>query len=1065
MQDVDLFSAAPLPRPPPRPYQEVEWKVHLLGSRRIKVVFDPRSRTETNCDFVTITQEELADSHTQQARRGRSARYHGRLGSENFPGFGGRPPLWLDGDRFVARFKSDPSSTDWGVRFTAYGILDDSDGERNGLPKATRAAVRSVSDALPEGVAVDRTPGSSAIDDERKHAATTSGRAAVLELDLSCWLLELLIHEAWQVPEIAAHFCDTGVIAVLHDCLKAFCQQRQLRVLRLAASVVAEATSPSVLTPELSRRHESPPASSCERKAIKLSGEDVRAFLGTVLALTEAQRVLEGETAVISTYLKALVQCVVILRVFLVNLGEKPADRVAGDESRSPVNGAQAALSSESSKASEITLDGSPGTVAVRDVAVMETMLSDLAQGTTPVRLLFEDFLPILTEACSVTVQSAHPFDRLSTRQSVSVPSAVALQAQFDPRIEVGKDDTITIRGSSQQAGLSTSQGLRTTVGEEDLLCEPGGESSFVGLVGGTSEDTLPPISVGDIVVRGPDWVFGNEDGGEQISTELSGSVHPRKGVVLALEKWAGKDGGARVRWMEEDAQTGFPGSETGNIFEGGNDGGKGFESLYSVQDPAHLRVVKRGGPDRWRRPVVVAGDTLNVEVTPAAGWRSNVSAGHRDGVRTPSDDQTNGQFRGHCFKFDGDSTYVDLPSYGGMRLLGDFTLELWAWLDPGTARNGKPKCMLSRVLDQPRPKPTRLASTEFEVATSLTTPPRVPRASLPSGNLETTPSLPSMANGGASVSDSNSKHSSGMTSTTVVQEEVTVMEPSVASAAKASGETAASSGVHACDDSPTSVRAEVRTVHIHANVEPMPMRVPLGRAQFDSELGGSMMSPREVPRFLSPSGMNRTLGSVQGDVHMDVDAESQEWPASQMSGARENTHFTGTNVENSNRQGSAPRSRRMTRNIGNDDGARRDYEEPCLAEEGDCDDNEEEMEDDVDEDDSDEMSGDKGEEERLNAVRGMGTEIEEGADVASAVGVDREADDTPATMTEAADGSPNPGVVTSDNVYLGLRVIRGPDWTYRQQVRRIVSRLTLAAVHVFQSTRSADKRCRSNFS
>ncbi|CAM9379119.1 unnamed protein product, partial [Sphacelaria rigidula] len=189
------------------PYEDnmdMEWKVHLPGAHRIKVVFDPRSRTETNCDWVTIAQEAIEGSSTQEQRRGRSARYHGRRGSENFPGFGGRPPLWLDGDRFVARFRSDPTSTDWGIRFTAYGVLDGGD------------------------------------DGAAEQAATNVGRGAMLELDLSCWVLELLVREAWSVPEVAARFCDTETIAVLHRCLKAFCQRWRLRVLRLVTCVAAE---------------------------------------------------------------------------------------------------------------------------------------------------------------------------------------------------------------------------------------------------------------------------------------------------------------------------------------------------------------------------------------------------------------------------------------------------------------------------------------------------------------------------------------------------------------------------------------------------------------------------------------------------------------------------------------------------------------------------------------------------------------------------------------------------------------------------------------------------------
>lgn len=1056
-----------MPRPAAQPYQDIEWKVHLPGARRIKVVFDPRSRTETNCDWITITQEEVAGSSTQEARRGRSARYHGRLGSENFPGFGGRRPLWLDGDRFVARFKSDPSSTDWGVRFTAYGVLGGSNGERDGLPTAAGAAVRSVLDAAPEGVAVDSTPRSSGVNGERKHAATTVGRAAALELDLSCWLLELLIRKAWWVPEVAARFCDTEAMAGLHECLKAFCQRWRMRVLRLVASVASEARLSPAFTAPSSRGRGFPAAGSCEREAIRPSGEDMRALLGTVLVLTEAQRVLEGEAAVISTYLQALVQCAVVLHAFLAILDEKPAGRVAGDDDRKPAGDAQESPSSESLKTSEVTLDGGPGAIAVRDVAMVGTVLSEFAQGTTPVRLLFEDFLPILTEACSVTVQSAHPFDRLSTRQSVIVPSAIALQALFDPRTEMGEDDRIIIRGPNQQARAAdsgVSQSLRTTTAEGGLLCESSGESTFLGLAGGTIEDTLPPTSVGDLVVRGPDWTFGNEDGGEQCSMVLSGSPHPRIGVVLALERWAGRDGGgARVRWMGEGANTGFDGSEIRTSMKGGDNWAKGFQALYSVRDPTHLCVVKRGGPDRSRRPVVVAGDTLDVEAIPAAGGGSTVNASDCDEVPTPSGDENNGRSRGHCFRFDGESTYVDLPSYGGMRLQGDFTLEVWAWLDPGTARNDKPKCIISRVLDQPllhsrRPTRTRSASAEFAAMTSLTTPAPIRRAALPSANQRITPNLLSTVNGDASVSEANNQRFPGIAGTAVVPAAVAVAEATAASAATASGQEAASSGMCAYDDSPaTSVSGGVRTVHIPANVEPMPMRVPVCRTHFGSGLEGSMVSPREVPRLFSPSRMNRPEGTIHSHVHDDVDEESQGLPAGGVVWiGRENAPLIDTSVENGSGLRSAPRSRLVNRSAGSIGGACRDAEGSCLAEEEDDDDDEEEeMEDDID--DNDELSEDECEDEREKANHGEGTGIEEGASDVGGVGVEdssiatsaRAIGDVAATTAGATSGPPNSGVVTSDNGSLGLRGMRGPHWTYRQQVCGIVSQWTLVAIPV----------------
>ena len=97
---------------------------------------------------------------------------------------------------------------------------------------------------------------------------------------------------------------------------------------------------------------------------------------------------------------------------------------------------------------------------------------------------------------------------------------------------------------------------------------------------------------------------------------------------------------------------------------------------------------------------MIAAGDALELDIVPAGAKLgaegSNVPAEHDSSGGSPGK-------RSHtqCIHFDGESTYVDLPRYRGMRLEGDFTLEVWAWLDPGAACDGKPKCVFSRALNQ----------------------------------------------------------------------------------------------------------------------------------------------------------------------------------------------------------------------------------------------------------------------------------------------------------------------------------------------------------------------------
>ncbi|CAN0427240.1 unnamed protein product, partial [Ectocarpus sp. 12 AP-2014] len=89
--------------------------------------------------------------------------------------------------------------------------------------------------------------------------------------------------------------------------------------------------------------------------------------------------------------------------------------------------------------------------------------------------------------------------------------------------------------------------------------------------------------------------------------------------------------------------------------------------------------------------PIVRAGSSVEIEVVPGA-------RGKGDGTTPPPSGR---QSDAHLFRFDGESAHVDLPSYRGMRLEGDFTLEVWAWLDLGCAHDGKTKCVVSRVLNQ----------------------------------------------------------------------------------------------------------------------------------------------------------------------------------------------------------------------------------------------------------------------------------------------------------------------------------------------------------------------------
>lgn len=1064
----------------------------------MKIVFDHRSRTETNCDWLEITQEAIAGS-TQQERPGHSARYHGSGGNENFPGFGGRPPLWLDGDRFVARFQSDTTSTDWGVRFVAYGVLDDKDDGDNGAHGGGLSTTTGVTE---QPAVVATVPAASVmrardgVDDVRKHAAPATGRAAISELDLSCWLLEFLSREASCVPEVAARLCDTEAMGVLHDCLNAFCQRKRLRVLRLISSVVAEAR----LTPVFPSRPcgDGSAAGSGRSDAVRPSAEDVRMLLRTILALTEAQRFLEGDPPVMSTNLQALIQCAILLHSFLVTVGEHTRDggvKDAAPAARYCVTPMAAAKSGTLPQVvgsvddphtarlrnAEWSLVGGAGATAVRDVATVRATLLDFAESKTPLRLLLEDFLPVLTEACSVTVQSTHPFDRLTTRQIVTVPGAVALQARFDPRTEMGEDNRIIIRCPSHSTGrvLDQSKGthaMLTSAGGGDLLHRNDEESSFLGLTGGSTADGLPLISVGDRVVRGTDWALGDEDRGDGIPSGAVASQCPRTGVVVALERWAGREGGgARVRWTEEDASTGAIGLA---VEKKGDECGKGFEALYSVRDPAHLLVVKRGGPDRLRRPVVVAGDSLEVEADSEVGGDHSTFASDDDSVPVPVYSENGGRGHAHCLRFDGESTHVDLPSYGGMRLEGDFTLEVWAWLEPGTAKNGKPKCVLSRALNQPLLQSRRMASSrpvpdDIAAAAALSLPPSA-SVSFPDQDIACSPRALATVAGDTSYVGVVESNDTGVSNVL----DITLRVPSSAAAGPtttASRYEAGEDGTTTDENGPAASSSEgARTVHIPANVEPKPVKVPVFLRVGSGVGDGETMSRNEGTRLVSAAAapVNMTFDSGESadgegdEIGEERPGQPVEWSWVGRGGARRSP--TTRNSSSTFRHDGANAG--GVSSVDRTD-ARRNYVRGGQdGDESTEEDGDKEMEDDDDTCEDDELveSEDDGDIAMGGcdcAETGKGA-VGAGADVSSRAGPSpgTGADGTAAPVSpEGTVMPPNLGVVTSDNVYLGLRVMRGPHWRYRQQVSTVscVHGNEVALHFVLNCVSSRVRRCR----
>ncbi|KAL3666670.1 hypothetical protein V7S43_008299 [Phytophthora oleae] len=107
------------------PYQDNAdqyWDISIPGATKIKVIFDRRCKTEAGCDWVR-----LYKSGSNRTDTIGPDQIGGRGDSENWPGTGDRPPLYIEDDSFEAYFHSDSSNNDWGFKLYAIGIFKDED--------------------------------------------------------------------------------------------------------------------------------------------------------------------------------------------------------------------------------------------------------------------------------------------------------------------------------------------------------------------------------------------------------------------------------------------------------------------------------------------------------------------------------------------------------------------------------------------------------------------------------------------------------------------------------------------------------------------------------------------------------------------------------------------------------------------------------------------------------------------------------------------------------------------------------------------------------------------------
>jgi hypothetical protein len=114
-------------------------KIHIPGATRIKVVFDPSSATEANCDYVR-----LLNSDNRELPAYGQDKYSGRGSGRVWAGVDSHPAVVIPADCFEVHFHSDASNTDHGFKLLAYGVVEEPTAEDRAQFAALRRKVTSL---------------------------------------------------------------------------------------------------------------------------------------------------------------------------------------------------------------------------------------------------------------------------------------------------------------------------------------------------------------------------------------------------------------------------------------------------------------------------------------------------------------------------------------------------------------------------------------------------------------------------------------------------------------------------------------------------------------------------------------------------------------------------------------------------------------------------------------------------------------------------------------------------------------------------------------------------------
>eukprot|EP00752_Nemacystus_decipiens_P002251 g2132.t2 len=259
-------------------------------------------------------------------------------------------------------------------------------------------------------------------------------------------------------------------------------------------------------------------------------------------------------------------------------------------------------------------------------------LMSALLSRELPATFVAKELLPKCQERAAVTLESSHPLGASRTKETVTIRGASSLEVVFDVRTSMGPSDKISVFSKDSREPERVLQGL---AGATESSLGSGKSSSGSGSGSGSSGTAVGGISVGDSVVRGPSWNWGEDhDGGP-------GGY----GTVVDIRTWKGRPrSGIKVRWTDTS-----------------------FVGLYRWDHEGCFDVLVVAHGTTSTKPVVIKGDTLSIQVDP-------------DAVSEPSSARSGSDAAVPRLRLqNGASVLVKLQQSSCRDLLfGDFTVEAW---------------------------------------------------------------------------------------------------------------------------------------------------------------------------------------------------------------------------------------------------------------------------------------------------------------------------------------------------------------------------------------------------